>query len=526
MIPSGKTQITSSDEAWCSLYLIRGFPMSLRKMQDKIRRGAYESLTGFSSDVSDIVHHVGILFGVSSEQMEAAKYMLNDSTFDLSEIRQCRDCYRHSNEQDDPLWFAKPCLPRHELVFAKQKGYTYWPAKVIKINADGNYDVRFFGGKHFRGIIDPQCVKPIDTPYQDMQLMKRTVTLNKALEELQKHQELLKRPNSMFTYKAEQSKRSQRSTTPEEADTDDETKPVAPAKKKKAGRKPKSNAGDKSANKMVPTVKLTRTLQVSNGGGNYDTKPKPRMTRNSLVTAPDMNVYDISTVDEEEKTLDVRLKTPKKTPKKSLWPENDESADVDVVSLCNSSDEEGNLITMKTIDYIGETDYSSKPTRAKAHSSIGSSQEALISSTQEIPSTSQNNSNSTSNSSNANRSGAVSKQGEAPRLARATQGGGVSRRENFERIKLKVEQASSMKEAARIAHEALMAENERWEAELQAMVDEHVKSILFEVKKRQWCYYCGDEAIYYCCWNTAYCSTTCQQQHWQAEHKRVCRRKR
>lgn len=74
-----------------------------------------------------------VYISVSSEQMEAAKYMLNDSTFDLSEIRQCRDCYRHSNEQDDPLWFAKPCLPRHELVFAKQKGYTYWPAKVINI---------------------------------------------------------------------------------------------------------------------------------------------------------------------------------------------------------------------------------------------------------------------------------------------------------------------------------------------------------------------------------------------------------
>lgn len=40
------------------------------------------------------------------------------------------------------------------------------------------------------------------------------------------------------------------------------------------------------------------------------------------------------------------------------------------------------------------------------------------------------------------------------------------------------------------------------------------------------CYNCESEAIYHCCWNTAYCSTACQQEHWQQEHKRVCRRKR
>lgn len=40
------------------------------------------------------------------------------------------------------------------------------------------------------------------------------------------------------------------------------------------------------------------------------------------------------------------------------------------------------------------------------------------------------------------------------------------------------------------------------------------------------CYNCEMEAIYHCCWNTSYCSTECQQIHWQREHKRVCRRKR
>ena len=28
------------------------------------------------------------------------------------------------------------------------------------------------------------------------------------------------------------------------------------------------------------------------------------------------------------------------------------------------------------------------------------------------------------------------------------------------------------------------------------------------------CYNCESEAIYWCCWNAAYCSTECQQNHW------------
>lgn len=41
--------------------------------------------------------------------------------------------------------------PPHELVYAKQKGYSFWPAKVIK-SLDDKYDVRFFGGYHQRSV--------------------------------------------------------------------------------------------------------------------------------------------------------------------------------------------------------------------------------------------------------------------------------------------------------------------------------------------------------------------------------------
>ncbi|KAI1279579.1 Zinc finger MYND domain-containing protein 11 [Halotydeus destructor] len=46
-----------------------------------------------------------------------------------------------------------------------------------------------------------------------------------------------------------------------------------------------------------------------------------------------------------------------------------------------------------------------------------------------------------------------------------------------------------------------------------------------EAKRKQWCCNCSNESIYFCCWNTSYCSLECQQHHWHAEHKKGCRRK-
>uniref|UniRef100_A0A2K6GRR5 Zinc finger MYND-type containing 11 n=1 Tax=Propithecus coquereli TaxID=379532 RepID=A0A2K6GRR5_PROCO len=66
---------------------------------------------------------------------------------------------------------------------------------------------------------------------------------------------------------------------------------------------------------------------------------------------------------------------------------------------------------------------------------------------------------------------------------------------------------------------------EEFVEEIKKLATQH-KQLISQTKKKQWCYNCEEEAMYHCCWNTSYCSIKCQQEHWHAEHKRTCRRKR
>ncbi|UYV67389.1 ZMYND11 [Cordylochernes scorpioides] len=123
------------DDVWRQSYLCFR-KMDLTIMEAKAKEQEYQSL----EDVVGAVHN---------PLADLARQMLRDCLYDIAEIRLCSDCYRMSNEKADKHWFCQPCDPPHELVYAKQKGFPFWPAKVLRIH-ENMYDVRFFGGYHER----------------------------------------------------------------------------------------------------------------------------------------------------------------------------------------------------------------------------------------------------------------------------------------------------------------------------------------------------------------------------------------
>jgi hypothetical protein len=59
---------------------------------------------------------------------------------------------------DDPNWFCRPCDSPHEAVFARQKGYPFWPAKIMHKD-DKKCEIRYFG-THEKATVHEKDIKP------------------------------------------------------------------------------------------------------------------------------------------------------------------------------------------------------------------------------------------------------------------------------------------------------------------------------------------------------------------------------
>ncbi|XP_052896275.1 zinc finger MYND domain-containing protein 11 [Anopheles moucheti] len=174
-------------------------PTSLADVQEKLANNEYSSLEEFHVDMLDIAHNIGIIHGVNSLDYSAAMYLLADCVYELREIRQCPDCYRHSAEKAEPEWFTRPCRTRHEVVFAKLKSFQYWPAKVVRV-ANDRYDVRFFGDKHMRALVNANCVRPIDTDLRTLRVNAKQRGFQQAMAEMLQYQSLSEGVREYFSF--------------------------------------------------------------------------------------------------------------------------------------------------------------------------------------------------------------------------------------------------------------------------------------------------------------------------------------
>ena len=181
--------------------------IDLTEIEAKLDQSAYQSLGEFLGDCLSFKHmiEVTVVAGIESDLSrrrirDTLNRMLDACRYDLKEMLICVDCYRNSNRcNEDRYWFCQPCDPPHMLVFARQKGYPYWPAKVINPRsvADSKscteYDVRFFGAQHERFITDQSNIKDINSSLSELCITKANSSLEKALAELRIHRELLEK---------------------------------------------------------------------------------------------------------------------------------------------------------------------------------------------------------------------------------------------------------------------------------------------------------------------------------------------
>ncbi|XP_012270991.1 zinc finger MYND domain-containing protein 11 [Orussus abietinus] len=433
---SGPTWVSEGEDAWRPGVLIKNH-MDLAIMDFKTTQNEYNNLAEFQADAHNILHNIIVYHGEHSIVGEMGITMYQDCCYDLQEIRRCADCYRISNEKVEKMWFCIPCDPPHRLVYAKQKGYPYWPAKVMQVH-DDIYDVRFFGGHHMRANIEKIFIRPITVNLQSLQI-KRSAAWNKAFEELKHHQNLLMKMGKSI---------------PTISDIDEDSDGPKPAKIRALDPSGSSTRKSNSVKQVIKDLRV-KVERLSSDGyvetrSNTEENTERDRSSESRVGSEERQVPRLA-VAEDEPAREISSTCPQGLKKEG-------SQEDMVTSSCQEPRSKCVFIQTEQIQ--------PEVLPAKVKRERRTSDQPVTTALEKL------------------------------------------------RREMELDKCREL--------ERLQAEHAK---EIRQLTDKH-QQVISEIKKKQWCYNCEAEAIYHCCWNTAYCSTDCQQVHWQREHKRVCRRKR
>ncbi|XP_035780883.1 mucin-5AC-like isoform X2 [Anopheles albimanus] len=129
------------------------YHMDLTVLRDRIVAKEYSTLEGFLSDLSWILHNMLIYAqsGTNNNKMiKLAREICKQGRQQVEDIEYCSECYTNMTFHNN--WFELACSKPHLLVWAKMKGYPYWPAKLFTHTRNNNLQMQvLFFGKHDRG---------------------------------------------------------------------------------------------------------------------------------------------------------------------------------------------------------------------------------------------------------------------------------------------------------------------------------------------------------------------------------------
>ena len=98
---------------------------------------------------------------------------------EIYSIRMCAECYTAQSQNHR---FDVVCTQPHLVVWAKQKGYPYWPAKLMSVNAaTKTVEVRYFGDKYYRAVIPLRDCYLYSAEQPSLSLGQRRKAFEKAL---------------------------------------------------------------------------------------------------------------------------------------------------------------------------------------------------------------------------------------------------------------------------------------------------------------------------------------------------------
>ncbi|KAK9404776.1 Zinc finger MYND-type containing 8 [Crotalus adamanteus] len=118
-------------------------PMDLCTLEKNVKKKMYGCTEAFLADAKWILHNCIIYNGGNHKLTQTAKVIIKICEHEMNEIEVCPECYLAACQKREN-WFCEPCSNPHPLVWAKLKGFPFWPAKALR-DKDGQVDARFFG---------------------------------------------------------------------------------------------------------------------------------------------------------------------------------------------------------------------------------------------------------------------------------------------------------------------------------------------------------------------------------------------
>ncbi|KAH8258132.1 hypothetical protein KR038_006440 [Drosophila bunnanda] len=173
-------------------------PVTFASLAECIRRGAYQSTEEFLSEVKWIQHNALIMDTGDPKVEQASKAVVKVCRQEANEIDTCPECYLNANSSDE--WFVKVCRHPHLLLWAKLKGFPYWPAKAMGVSNSTLVNVRFFG-KHDRAFVPVKDCFLYSAQNPNTQTSRRSARdLAECVREVEVHIENIKMKIGAFCY--------------------------------------------------------------------------------------------------------------------------------------------------------------------------------------------------------------------------------------------------------------------------------------------------------------------------------------
>ncbi|XP_028164556.1 protein kinase C-binding protein 1-like isoform X3 [Ostrinia furnacalis] len=172
-------------------------PMDLLQMKANIADAVYGSTEAFIADAQWILHNSIIFNTFQSKLTAAARTLVRSCRLEMGEIEACPECYAAAHARK-PTWFTDVCTTPHMLLWAKLKGFPYWPAKGMSVNNSGLVDVRFFGAHDRAWVPAKDCFLYSEKDPNNFRTKRQDIL--DSMQEAEQHIRNISRKYGKFVY--------------------------------------------------------------------------------------------------------------------------------------------------------------------------------------------------------------------------------------------------------------------------------------------------------------------------------------